>query len=359
MALADAHRRYGGQLAGDGIPLDYGDQAGEFAAALHAAVLMERSHEGRLSLRGEDRLALVQRMSTNDVQALGRDQAAPTIFTSPIARILDRITLVNRADDALLLTEPGRGPAVLHYLQRNIFFNDKAEVADLTATTRQFTLIGPAADTVAAALAPELAAVDALQGAAITVSGAAVYAARVKPLAGGQWVLVASNDDAEAVFEAILTAGAPKGLRPAGSLTYNALRIRAGRPGAGRELTNEYIPLEVGLWDEISFTKGCYTGQEIIARMESRKRLARTIVQVTLDAPLEAPAPLQLDGREVGTLTSAVTAPDGMTYGIGVVRVAAAVPGTVLLAARDDAQARATITRLAGAQLPGLASEEE
>lgn len=358
MALADAHRRLGGQPAGDGIPLHYGDQPGEFAAALHAAVLMERSHEGRLSLRGDDRLALVQRMSTNEVQSLAPDQAAPTIFTSPVARILDRITLVNRADDALLLTEPGRGPAVLHYLQRNIFFNDHAQVVDLTASTRQFVLLGPAADAVAAALAPELAAVRGLRGASVTVAGSAVYVVRVKPLAGSQWVLVAANDDAEAVFEAILAAGEPAGLRPAGSLTFNALRIRAGRPGVGRELTNEYIPLEVGLWDEISFTKGCYTGQEIIARMESRKRLARTIVQVTLDQPLEAPAPLQLDGREAGTLTSAVTAPDGITYGIGVVRVAAAVPGSTLLAMREDARAQATITRLAGAQPPGLAQED-
>ena len=66
---------------------------------------------------------------------------------------------------------------------------------------------------------------------------------------------------------------------PAGSLTYNVLRIRAGRPGVGHELSTDYIPLELGLWDEVSFTKGCYTGQEIIARMESRggwrKRLSR------------------------------------------------------------------------------------
>ena len=56
-------------------------------------------------------------------------------------------------------------------------------------------------------------------------------------------------------------------LRPAGSLTYNVLRIRAGRPGVGRELSTDYIPLELGLWDEVSFTKGCYTGQEIVSKM--------------------------------------------------------------------------------------------
>src|SRR6185295_4976010 len=96
------------------------------------------------------------------------------------------------------------------------------------------------------------------------------------------------------------------GLIPAGSLTYNRLRIRAGRPGVGHELTQDYIPLELGLWDEVSFTKGCYTGQEIIARMESRGRLAKTIITVNLSAAVDAPAKLVADGHEVGMLTSSV-----------------------------------------------------
>lgn len=358
MALADLERRLGATLADDGIPLDFGDQAAEFNAALDAAVLMDRSHEGRLVLRGEDRLALVQRISTNDVLSLRPNEATPTIFINPVGRILDRVTLVNRAGDALLLTEPGRGDAVRAYLQRNIFFNDQVQLAGLTPATRHFVLIGPAADRVMAALDPGLSALQGAQGALVEAAGHSIFVVRVKPVSGRQWSLIVPNDAAEAIFDGVLTAGAGEGLRPAGSLTYNALRIRAGRPGVGRELSTDYIPLEVGLWDEVSFRKGCYTGQEIIARMESRKKLAKTIVQITLDQPIEAPAALKLDGREVGTLTSAAAAPDGNVYGIAVVKVAAAVPGTVLEAVRDDAAAAATITRLAGAQPPELAQEE-
>src|SRR5690606_27230476 len=117
---------------------------------------------------------------------------------------------------------------------------------------------------------------------------------------------IAPVESADRVWTALLAAGADHGLQPAGSLTYNVLRIRAGRPGVGRELSADYLPLEVGLWDEISFNKGCYTGQEIIARMESRSRLAKTIVTLALDALVEAPAPISIDEREVGTLTSSV-----------------------------------------------------
>ena len=358
MALADLQARLGASLAGDGIPLHYGDQAAEYQAALTGAVLMDRSHEGRLTLAGEDRLALLQRMSTNDVAQLAPGDALPTIFTSAIGRILDRVTVVNRTDDTLLLAEPGRGEAVRAYLQRNIFFNDRVRLSDLSATTRQFVLLGPDADSVIAALDPSLSGVEGWRGVPVTISGASIEAVRVKPLSGAQWSLVVPNDAAEAVFEAVLQAGDPVSLCPAGSLTYNILRIRAGRPGVARELSGDYLPLEVGLWDEVSFSKGCYTGQEILARMESRRKLARTIVQITLDRPLDAPAALRLDGREVGTLTSSVAAPDGVVYGIGVVKVSAAVPGSALEAARPDATATATITRLAGVQPPELAQED-
>jgi folate-binding protein YgfZ len=346
---ADFLRQLGATLAEDGIPLHFGDQAAEYGAALHSAVLMDRSHEGRLSLRGDDRLAFVQRMSTNDVLKLGQDEAAPTIFTNPVGRVLDRVTLVNRAEDALLLAEPGRGEPLRAYLQRNIFFNDAVQIHDLAPETRQFVLLGPAADAVAATLGLPADGTN-LRGAWVNIADTALYAVRVKPIAGAQWALLAPNNYAEAVFNAVLRAGADHGLRPAGSLTYHALRVRAGRPGVGRELSTDYIPLEIGLWDEVSFSKGCYTGQEIIARMESRHKLAKTIVQLTLDQPVETPAALTLDGREVGALTSCAAAPDGLVYGIGVVKLAAAVRGTVLKAAG----AQATILQLAGAQPPDL-----
>ncbi|MFQ3566552.1 MAG: glycine cleavage system protein T [Aggregatilineales bacterium] len=351
--LDAVHRRLGAQLAPDGIPLHYGDQAAEFAAGRGAAVLMDRSHEGRLSLSGRDRLDLIQRMSTNDVLALQDGQGCPTIFTNPIGRILDRITVYHRGETALVLTEPGRGEAVRAYLTRNTFFNDEVQIADRAADLCAFALHGPSAAAVVEALGLPSALGERLSCFEITIAGVLVDAAQVKPLFGSGWVLLVPAAAAGAVWSAVLEAGSAHGLRPAGSLTYNALRIAAGRPGVGRELSDSYIPLEVGLWDEVSFTKGCYTGQEIIARMESRGRLARTLVAVTLDGFVEAPAPLRADGREAGTLTSSVLAPDGICYGLGVVRLRYAQPGTTLTV--KDRQAY--IVRRAGTQPASLIEE--
>lgn len=353
MTLADLHRALGAQLAPDGIPLQYGDLSAEYHAALNAAVLMDRSHEGRLRIEGRDRLELLQRMSTNDVLSLAEDEGRPTIFTNPVGRIIDRITVYHRGDSALILTDPGRGSAVRQYLQRNIFFNDDVRLTDLAPTTQQFVLHGASADAVMEQLESGLAALPPMHGRTITIGGNQVFTARLKPLVGSAWSLIVPLESAADVWNAVLDAGAAYGLLPAGSLSYNVLRIRAGRPGVGREASTDYIPLEVGLWDEVSFHKGCYTGQEIIARMESRGRLAKTIVSLELDAFVEAPAPLLLNGREVGRLTSSVQSPDGECFGIGVVKLAAAQPGTTF----DVGDHHATITQLAGVQPPGLLEE--
>lgn len=350
MDLQQLYRENGAVVASDGIPLHFGDLAKEYRAALEQAVLLDRSHEGRLELSGRDHLALIHRISTNDVVHLQEGEGKPTIFVNPNARILDRVTLYRRGDRAVAITEPGRGSAVAAYLQRNIFFNDEMQIHDLTGETRQFALHGVRADGVMARLAPDLVHLPALHSQSVTVDEIPMFAARNKPLVGSHWALIVSVNDAAGLWQKLIKTGAADGLLPAGSLTYNSLRIRAGRPGVGRELSLDYIPLEVGLFDEISFSKGCYTGQEIIARMESRSRIAKVMVRLVCASPVEAPAEVYDGERVVGRLTSSVHAPDGVAYGIAVIKADAAIPDSVLTV--GEARINARVVDLAGAVPP-------
>jgi folate-binding protein YgfZ len=356
--LAAQHAASGAKVADDGIPLYYTDLLIEYQAALNAAVLLDRSHEGRIRLRGGDRAALLHRISTNDLLTLAPGEGRPTLFTSSTARILDRAVVYNIPQDSLmLLTGPGRGEALAGYLQRNIFFRDDVQIEDLRPQTRQFALHGRHADAVMTALVPEAAALAPLHSSAAVIAGTEVWIARRKPYVteGTHWTLIAPAAEAVAVWDAILAAGQPHGLIAAGSLTFNTLRIRAGRPGVGRELTEEYIPLELGLWDEVSFSKGCYTGQEVIARMESRAKLAKTIVTLHLSQMVNAPAPLLHEDKRIGMLTSSVLAPDGTVYAIGVVKPSLAVRGqSVQIGEGDAPPVVATIADLPGVQPPKL-----
>jgi aminomethyltransferase len=353
--LRDFHRANGAQVADDGIPLQYGPLDAEFSAACDAAVLLDRSHEGRVVLAGTDRFEFVQRMTTNDLRGMSPGEGRQTIFTTPTARIFERVTAYNR-ESLLLVAGPGRGDALRTFLQRNIFFRDQVTLTDSGPGTVQFALHGPHADRVADAVQPGAAALKPLHGVETSVDGVPAFLARRKPYTGAHWLILTALEHGPQVWQALLAAGADHGLMPAGSLTYNALRIRSGVPGVGREVSEDFIPLEVGLWDEVSFSKGCYTGQEIIARMESRGKLAKTLVRLALDAPVNAPAALMADGKAAGTLTSSVLAPDGRIYALGVLRTALAVPGQALTVGEQGVGAR--VVDLPGAQPPVLTGED-
>ncbi len=344
MTLRALQQGQGAHFAEDGIPLHFGTADEAWQAALEQVVLLDRSHEARLRLEGSSALDLLQRISTNDVEGLAVGSACPTIFTSWHGRILERVEVYRQEDAVLLLGGPGRAAALADYLRRNIFFNDDVRIQDLTPEHNQFDLVGPAADALIDAPKPA-----GLQLWRRQIAGHEVLIAQRTPPGVPRRSLLLPEAGAAAVWQALCAAGA----RPAGSLLFNALRIRAGRPAPGSELTADYIPLELGLWDEVSFSKGCYTGQEIIARMDSRGQLAKMMVLLRPQGELNAPAELRHEGRVVGRLTSSVMAPDGVRHALGVVRRNLAQSGTELQAQGTTL----TVCALAGAQ-PGYSPEK-
>jgi len=342
------------QLAPDGIPLHFGDIQGEYTAAFDAAILLDRSHEGRLRLVGKDSFDLINRMSTNNMLNLAVGEGCGTVFANPNGRILDRVVGYHLPDgDLLMLAGPGRGEPLRQYLQRNIFFNDDVKLTAITAVTRQFALHGPASPAIIAELVPAAAELTVHQCVIAEIAGCEATITRGKPYSAAYYTIITSVDDAAIIWQAIVETGRSHALKPSGGLVYNALRIRSGVPGTGRELSADYIPLEVGLWDEISFNKGCYTGQEIIARMESRERVARTIIHVTAEQAIAQGAELYADGKRVGMVTSSVTTPANEHVAIAVVKVVAAQPGSRLHIGELDGP-EAAITTLLGEQPPFL-----
>ena len=111
---------------------------------------------------------------------------------------------------------------------------------------------------------------------------------------------------------------AKSGMMQIDEATFDYLRIEAGLPRFGHELSEDYIPLETGLWNDVSFAKGCYIGQEIIARMESRGKLAKKLVRFSAESPLTA-GDITSNGKKAGTLTSVANAEHG-SVALGYVR---------------------------------------
>ena len=124
--------------------------------------------------------------------------------------------------------------------------------------------------------------------------------------------------------------GALKDVVRLGQATWDVLRIEQGYAAWGREISLDYIPLETRLGDAVSFTKGCYVGQEIIARMESRNRVAKQLMGLRLARMVEPGGKLRRDGKEMGDLTSVAQSPRFGPIGLAYVRTAAAAPETVV-----------------------------
>lgn len=278
-----------------------------YEAAHDDAIVVDRSDLGLLKFTGETRLDLIHRMSTQAVNDLPSGAGAATILTTDIGRMIDRLLLYASSDAVYALTGEGNADSIARYLLRFVFFTDDFHLEDLSAETAVFGVYGTAA---AERLRPLFGGAVELplhHWRQLLLDDTTVYLHRTDPLAGGGYFVIGDTAGAEIIWQTLVEAG----ITPAGSEAFDYLRIESGLPRFGREITQEYIPLEANLWTDVSFNKGCYTGQEVIARMESRGRLAKQLVRLHPEAPVTAGMEIVSGGRTAGTVTSAATGPAG------------------------------------------------
>ncbi len=318
------------------------EQAGpEYTAARERAAYIILPQAGYLRIRGEDRVDWLQRQTSNDLRLLSATRAVRTVLTSPTARILDVLLLLDEGDTLGIIPLPGRAVATLRYLRGRIFFMDKVQVTEASAEVGQILLEGPNAATALQALGlPTPAEVDAR--AVGTVNGARVDVVGQPGVAGTAYRLLAPAPALDPLRAALDAAHIPQ----LPGTTHDILRVEAGLPAAGHELTEEYTPLEVGLRDLISETKGCYTGQEVIARQITYDKVARHLVGLRLDAPVAPGTEVRAEGKPVGKVTSAVVSPRFGPIALAVLRRPYHEPGTEVTLGRGDDIARGVVTTL-------------
>lgn len=313
-----------GEWEGWELPLSYGGAAAEYATALDSVTVYDASSMGCLKATGTDVLDLLHRLSTNAVESLTTGQGASTILTDDRGRIIDLITVTNLGDYILLLTSPNMQQRIVQWLDKYTILED-IEVEDLTGSTPVIGLVGPSAANVAQALTGIDA--DALQpyhSEAISTSGLAGHVLRCDMGGLTNIYVIGEEPSAGALWRGAVEAGA----KPLGLEAYQALRIELGMPANGSELGDAYNPLEAGLMGAISFTKGCYIGQEVIARLDTYQKVQRRLVSLTLTGPVDPGARLVRDDREVGVITSVSRLPtSGHLRALGYVRMAAAEAG--------------------------------
>ena len=282
-----------------------------YHAAHNGAVVVDLNQRGRISLQDRDRIDLVNRMSTNDLTKLEDGEGVATVLTTPIGRMIDVLVFLSAGEESLVITGEGRGDAILDYFRRNLFFNDRVQITDKRESTRLLGVYGVDAAQILIDCGAE---VDELTEHNF-ISFEDVTIIHAEPLASRGFWIWCDDTSASKWKKRVLEHGAVQ----ADAETYELLSIEAGYPLTTHELTEEYIPLEAGLWHSVSFNKGCYTGQEVIARMESRGKLAKMLVRLAVDDLMPEGTALYDNEKKVGKLTSLRQRPDGGYLGLGYV----------------------------------------
>ena len=303
-----------------------------FHAAHTSAALYRVPGAGCVRIAGADRADFIQRQTTNDVRLLAPNHAITTVLTTGTARILDVWQLVGapgaEAIDAITL--PGRAADTLRYLQKRIFFKDQVTVTDRSAQIAQVAVFGPTSG----ALLGDVCGVPVPPPGAISTvdSGAGpVQVIGADGMIGQGWLVWGTPEAVNALAGNLETAGAVD----LDSGTYDVLRVEAGLPAADRELTGEYTPLEAALDRAVSGTKGCYSGQEVLARQITYDKIARRLIGLRLDAPTVSGAPVQVAGHTAGAITSAAVSPRLGPIALAILRRPHFEPGLAVTVATD------------------------
>ncbi len=281
-------------------------------AVQEGVAVNDRSHWGIIRVYNDDRLRFLHNQSTNDFQSLKPGQGCDTVMVTSTARTIDLVTAYVLDDAVLLLVSPNRRQVLMAWLDRYIFFADKVKLTDVTEEMATLSLIGPQSHAIVEKLgAGEL--IGQPYGNHILVDG--VIVAVGSGLAAPGYTLILPVAEKQTWWEKILRLGAVE-LSDRG---WEMLRILQGRPAPDLELTDDYNPLEVGLWQTVSFTKGCYIGQETIARLNTYKGVKQYLWGIRLNAAAEPGTIITIGEEKIGKLTSYTNTPDGH-FGLGYIR---------------------------------------
>ncbi len=317
------HAKHLLDLFGYAIPLRYAAPKQEYKAAQTAA-MMDSSFFGKLRVTGKDRESLLHRLTANEMRNLKTGQTRVNIFANAKGRVLDRVEMLAEEESYLLLASPGHAVTLQKWIEKYTFL-EEVKSTDLTAALGMISLFGKESSAkLETALGIELGKISA--GQFIKTSWQTTETIVHQPQAANpaRFNLIVAHENMPALWQALLSEFAPLGFS-----TYETLRIAHGIPAAGHEIVEEYNPHEIGLYPFINFDKGCYIGQEVIARLDSYQKVQRQLfgVKSETEASLLTGATVWRQDQEAGKLTSVAPAPQGQgTIGLAVVRKTFAQP---------------------------------
>jgi folate-binding protein YgfZ len=349
--LVDLHRSAGAAMGawfGCALPNDWGDWRAEYRFARESVALLDKNYRAYISLTGPDRARYLNAILTNNIKELRPGQGTVSLLLNPQGHILAEIEIYALQDTLLCVSYAMIREQLIPALDKYIIMDD-VTLTDETPRFGTLALEGPQAAGVVRELTgvdigtlPELGHVE-LPRFPLQASGekaatrGALPCRLVKRSPGGipGSEFVVEREHLPELWAILLAAVRAQGGGPMGYTALNALRLEQGAPWFGYDFGEKQIPHEAGLQDtHISFTKGCYTGQEIVERVRSRGQVnrVRVLLKFAAGQPPAADTPLLAEGKEVGYVTRTAFSPMlGCAIGMGYVRREHSAAGSNLI----------------------------
>src|SRR5215470_1752737 len=331
------------------IPEHFGNVPAEYQALRHGVGLCDVSHRGLVRVTGQDRQRFLHAMVSNDTQSLQPGQGCYATFLNAKGHLIADFVVYAETDAYLLELEPQVAPSFIEAIEyfvisEDVTFHDESGHWGLLA------LQGPcAAALLALALGQEMPALPMYASTTCQLAGHTVCCMRHSHTGELGYQLLAPPAALPDVWNALWAHREACEARAVGLEMLDTARIEAGIPVYGRDMTEETIPVEANLEAALSYTKGCYIGQEVIARIEARGHVNRKLTGLLLSGDLlpEVGAKIVSPQREVGWITSAVYSPARQqNIALGYVRREALTPGTPLQVHTRDSTLNATVAEL-------------
>ena len=347
-ALSEMHRKNGAAMGawfGCALPDRFAaDWQQEYRALRESVGLIDKNYRAYIRFSGPDRVRYLNAILTNDIKGLKENHANISLFLNPQGHIQAEIETHALADKLFCVSFAMIRERLVPALDKYIIMDD-VTLTDRTAECATLALEGPkAAAAVEEVSGVRLGELGELESREASVQGISCRVVRRSPggEAGGEFLMAAEH--AQDFWNALQEVAKKYGGGPVGYQALSSLRLEQGIPWFGYDFGEKQIPHEAGLADShISYTKGCYTGQEIVERVRSRGQVNRVRVSLRFDGTEQLPeanTPLLSEGKEVGSVTRVAFSPAlGAGIGMGYARREKSTPGTQL----DCAGTKATV----------------
>jgi glycine cleavage system T protein len=337
------------EVAGWQLPRHFGNFEAEYQAVRQSVGLCDLSYRGVVRVTGSERQRFLHAMVSNDTARLQPGQGCYTTFLTHKGKLVADFVVYADADAYILDVEPQVTRSFLDAIEPFVISED-VTFHDERGQWGVLSLQGPrAADLLALVGVHDVPDLSTYSHTMCDLAGQQVRLIRRSHTGELGYQLMAPRHVIPAVWQALWQHRETCAARAVGLDALEVIRIEAGLPLYGRDMTDDTIPLEANLEQAISYTKGCYIGQEVIARIESRGHVNRKLVGLLLDGDTipASGAPICSSQREVGWVTSATYSPARQqNVALGYVRREVWTPGTALAVQAHGTTLHATVEAL-------------